>query len=180
LAWGALGLTLVGVALTAPDFSAGLSGSNLTGVLWALFDALVVAVYFIASSRLLRGNSDMLRANTWTVLGAFLLLAALALPNGMALPPGEAWIYLIALTLVSTVLPVFGLNAGIQKLGSTRASIIATFEPVLTIIVATIFLGERMLPIQVAGGALIVVSVILLQLRRSVAPTTEQPALASD
>ncbi|MBE0616348.1 MAG: insulinase family protein, partial [Proteobacteria bacterium] len=40
--------------LTAPDFSAGFNGDNLPGILLALLDALVVAVYMVASSRLLR------------------------------------------------------------------------------------------------------------------------------
>ncbi|MFN8451077.1 MAG: DMT family transporter [Anaerolineae bacterium] len=177
-AWIALGLTLVGVVLTAPDFSAGFSGNNLPGILWALCDALVVAVYIIASSRLLRGYPDMVRAGAWTVTGALVVLSGLALLHGLSIPQGTAWLYLLALTLISTVMPVFGLNAGIQKLGSTRAAIVATFEPVLTALLALIFLGEVMLPIRWLGGAVIVVSVMLLQVRR--APQPEQPALASD
>ena len=65
------------------------------------------------------------------------------------------------------MLPVFALNAGIQKLGATRAAIIATFEPVLTAVLALIFLGEVMLPIQWLGGAVIIASVILLQIRHA-------------
>lgn len=182
LAWLALGLTLLGVALTAPDFSAGLSGDNLPGILWALLDALVVAVYIIVSSRLLRGYRDMVRASAWTVLGALLSLGGLVFVRGLAFPQGSAWFYLIALALVSTVMPVFGLNAGIQKLGSTRASIIASFEPVLTAVLALIFLGEMMLPVQWLGGALIVTSVILLQIRRPAPAPADQaePESASD
>jgi drug/metabolite transporter (DMT)-like permease len=179
-AWIALSLTLVGITLTAPDFSAGLSGDNLPGVLWALADALTVALYMIASSRLLRGYPDMVRASAWTVSGSLILLLVMVLPGGLALPQGDAWLYMVGLAVVSTIMPVFTLNTGIQKLGSTRASIIATFEPVLTTFLALIFLGERMLPIQVLGGALIIASVILLQIRRPVTAKPEQAALAGD
>lgn len=175
LAWGALGLTLAGVALTAPDFSAGFSGDNLPGILLALADALVVAVYMTTSSRLLRGYPDMMRAGAWASTGALVVIAVLALARGLAIPQGEAWVYFVALALVSTVLPVFGLNAGIQKLGATRAAIIATFEPVLTAALAMIFLGEMMFPIQWVGGALIIASVILLQVRRSPAKVAPAP-----
>jgi drug/metabolite transporter (DMT)-like permease len=179
-AWIAIGLTLTGVALTAPDFSAGFSGDNLPGILLALLDALVVAVYMIASSRLLRGYPDMVRAGAWAVTGAFVVLIGLVLVRGLAVPQGIAWVYFVALALISTVLPVFGLNAGIQKLGATRAAIIATFEPVLTAVLALIFLGEVMLPIQWLGGALIIASVILLQIRRRRSPVTGQTALVGD
>ena len=114
-AWFALGLTLVGIALTAPDFSAGFSGDNLPGVLWALVDALIVAIYVIVSSRLLRGYADIVRASAWTVTGALLVLVAMALLYGVVTPQGDAWLYLIGLALVSTVLPVFALNSGIRS-----------------------------------------------------------------
>jgi drug/metabolite transporter (DMT)-like permease len=179
-AWIALGLTMVGIALTAPDFSAGLNGDNLPGVLWALFDALIIAIYMITSSRLLRGYSDMVRASAWTVTGALLVLLVMMLVRGLAMPPSDAWIYLIALALVSTVMPVFALNSGIQKLGSTRASIIATFEPALTALLALIFLGERMEQMQLLGGAVIIASVILLEIRRPPVDNRVQAELAGD
>ena len=78
------------------------------------------------------------------------------------------------------MLPVFALNAGIRKLGSTRAAIIATFEPLLTAVLALIFIGEVLLPIQWLGGAMIIASVIVLQLRRPSAEDAEQTALAHD
>ncbi len=165
-AWLALGLTLVGIALTAPDFSAGFSGDNLPGVLMAFADGLMVAVYFLITSRLLRGDIDMVRASAWMVSGALLVLLVVLLAQGVALPQGEAWFYLGGLVLVSTIMPIFMLNAGLQQLGATRAAIIATFEPLLTTVLAMVFVGETMLPIQWIGGIVIVASVILLQVRR--------------
>lgn len=178
LAWFALALTLVGIALTAPDFSAGLSGDNFFGVLMALADGLLVAVYFILINRLTTDRSDMVLTSAWTVTGAFLLMVVVALLNGLTLPEEEAWFYLVLLALVSTVLPVFALNAGIRRLGATRAAILCTFEPLLTAVLALIFLSEEMLPIQWLGGAVIVASVIMLQLRRPAAASP--PAAAGD
>ncbi len=175
-AWFALALTLVGIALTAPDFSAGLTGDNFNGVLMALADALLCAVYFLLISRLLRGETDIALSSAWSVTGAFLLMVVVALVAGLRLPQGDAWLYLGLLALVSTVLPVFALNAGIHKLGATRAAILCTFEPVLTAVLALIFLNELMLPIQWLGGAIIIASVILLQLRRSAPAVSEQAA----
>ena len=166
-AWLAIGGTLFGVALTAPDFGEGLSGGNFIGVLMALIDALLVAIYFLVISRLTRGQKDMLLISALTTTGAVAVMFLLALFSGLRMPQGEAWLYLGLMALISTALPVFALNAGIHKLGATRAAIIATCEPIFTAVLALIFLGEIVQPMQWVGGAIIIGSVILLEMRRS-------------
>jgi drug/metabolite transporter (DMT)-like permease len=167
LSWGgwlALGLTLVGMFLTVPDFGQGLSSENLAGVMFALMNAFSVAFYFIVSSRLLRGHGSTARASAWGIVGALLPLVLLApfRPTGVPNSP-DIWVNMGALAVVSTVFPVFFLNAGIQKVGPARAAILGTVEPLLTIILAAVFLGERLQPIQLVGGVFILASVILLQ-----------------
>lgn len=166
--WVALAITLVGIALTAPDFSQGLSGENFSGVVLALVNALAVAVYFILSSHLLRGRingfASAIRASAWTVTGTMIALIATTAVSGFDVPPnGDAWLNLLLLAVISTVMPVFTLNVGIQKLGATQAAIFGTIEPLLTAFFALLFLGQEMQPIQWAGGLCIIGSVILLQ-----------------
>lgn len=163
--YAALALTLVGILLSTPGFESGLSGDALPGVALALFNALVVAVYFLWSSRLLRGV-PALRGSAWTVTGTLITLLLLAPLGGITAPATpDAWLNLALLAVISTVVPVFSLNAGIQALGATRASIISSFEPILTSILAMIFLHESMQVIQWIGAACIVASVVILQLR---------------
>jgi drug/metabolite transporter (DMT)-like permease len=78
---------------------------------------------------------------------------------------------------LSTVFPIFFLNAGIQKLGATKASITGTIEPVLTILWAVLLLGETIQSVQLVGGVLILISVILLQVRAAPQPS---PVLGAD
>jgi drug/metabolite transporter (DMT)-like permease len=168
LSWVALGLTLVGVALTTPNFSAGLSGANFTGVALSLFNAVVVAVYFMLSSRLLRGHRDMARASAWSISGACLVFVTLLLFRPLAWPQTrDTWLGLALMACFSTVMPIFFLTAGIQKLGPTLASMIGTVEPVLTTLLAVLLLGETLLEIQLLGAALIIGGLLLLQVRRS-------------
>ena len=84
----------------------------------------------------------------------------------------DAWVNLALLATVSTVLPVFALNMGIQKLGATKASIVSSFEPILTSVLALIFLHENMQIIQWVGAVFIVASVVILQLRPQPATKT--------
>lgn len=162
--WLAIGLTLIGVMLTAPDFSDGLGGDNLPGVLISLLNALIVAIYFILNSRLLAGKSGLVRAAAMTTSGALLTLGAVSLLIGVRVPAHpEAWVWLLGMAIVSTVLPIFATNVGIQRVGPARAAILGSVEPLITSLVAMAFLGQMMAPIQWAGGLVIVASVVMLQ-----------------
>lgn len=185
--WLALLLTMLGVFLTVPDFTAGLGSGSIQGVLLALFNAFIVAIYFILSGRLLKGHTALAEGSAWSVTGAFLLLLLIIplraaqmptgelgdnlLKTGLALPLVAAqsvegvklMLFMLALAALSTVLPVFFLTSGIQKVGATRASILGTVEPILTSVFAFLFLGESMGGNELLGGGLILLSVIILQ-----------------
>lgn len=162
--WVALALTLLGVMLTAPDFSEGLAGGNLIGVLLALLNALVVAVYFILNSRLLKGRSALVRAAALTTTGTLAALMLVGLLIGVRLPTApEAWFYLLSMALLSTVMPIFMTNVGIQRLGPARAAILGSVEPVLTSLIALALLGQMLAPVQWLGCLIIVSSVVMLQ-----------------
>lgn len=170
--WVAILLTLVGVALTAPGFDEGLRGDNLTGVLLALVNSTAVAVYFVLSSKLLRGRVSSLagvaRAIAWTMTGTLIFILLVGTVVGIQAPQSaQEIIYLIALGLFSTVISVFSVNMGIQLAGATRAAVFGTFEPLLTAVMALAFLGQQMQAVQWLGGIIVVVSVILLQTRGS-------------
>lgn len=166
--WVALVLTLIGIAFTVPDFSAGFSGDNMIGVLLALLNALIVAVYFILNGRVLRGYTGMMRASAWVITGAFLTFFVVALiRRDVAVPDDPAlWVYLLLLATGCTVLPIVSITIGIQHLGASRAAILGAFEPVMTVLIAAAILGERMTPSQMVGGVFIVLSIVLLQTPR--------------
>jgi drug/metabolite transporter (DMT)-like permease len=176
--WAALGLTLAGVALTVPDFSEGLAGGNFVGVLFALSNAVIVAVYFTLNGRMLRGQ-PLVRAAALTTTGALITLALIGLVLGAGLPQEPmAWAYLAGMALVSTVIPIFMINVSIRRLGAARAAIVGSIEPLLTALLAMVFLGQMMAPIQWLGGLIIVASVVLLQTlgsRRAGAGSSDAP-----
>ncbi|MGQ9908809.1 MAG: DMT family transporter [Candidatus Flexifilum sp.] len=168
--WIAVILTLIGVALTAPGFADGLRGENLAGVILALINAAVVALYFVISSRLLRGRvatlGGVMQAVAWTMTGTLIFILAVGAIVGIQTP--QSWpevLYLLALALFSTVMSLFAVNMGIQFAGPTRAAVFGTFEPLLTALMAFLFLRQEMQAIQWLGGVIVVISVVLLQTR---------------
>ena len=115
----------------------------------------------------------MHRYSPWTVLFYAFLFATLTwhivyppfhyLAAGYAL---SAWCGLLYVSVVGTVLP-FGLFfVGVNYIRSTRAAITATLEPVSAGFLAYFFLNERLEPLQVLGGVMVVGAIVLLQLRR--------------
>jgi drug/metabolite transporter (DMT)-like permease len=56
---------------------------------------------------------------------------------------------------------------GIRLIGAPRATILSTLEPVVAVTLAAILFGTVPTPLQLVGGALIIVAGIVLQLRPS-------------
>jgi drug/metabolite transporter (DMT)-like permease len=52
--------------------------------------------------------------------------------------------------------------AGIARIGPTNAAMISTLEPVVTVALAALLLGETLEPVTLLGGGLILAAVLLL------------------
>ena len=163
-AWLALGLALTGVALTVPDLQAG--GVDKIGVALVLANAAIVAVYYLLSKRALAGVLDISGSSAWMMLGTLFILALLIPLRGLQMPPNaHTLLMLLGIATLGTVLPVFGINLAIQRIGAAQASLISTVEPPMSMLVSMFVLGELILALQWVGAALIIGSVIVLQLR---------------
>ncbi|MDQ3955693.1 MAG: DMT family transporter, partial [Actinomycetota bacterium] len=162
-----LALALAGAGIMI-IFSSPLSGTK--GPLLALGAAIAVAVYFVAFQVVAQGV-DPSSSALWTSAGAAIgMTVALPLVDHdlpvAAVPAG------LALGLASAV--AFGLlYAAIARIGSSRAAVAATMEPVATVVLAAIFLGESITWRVVLGAALVVSALPVLALTG--APRAEVP-----
>jgi drug/metabolite transporter (DMT)-like permease len=87
----------------------------------------------------------------------------LAVSTGAALPRSTAgWSALVAVALVGTVVAVAAFFAALERLGPADTSVVSTAEPVVSVLVAALVLGERLGPLQVVGGVLVLVAVVVL------------------
>jgi drug/metabolite transporter (DMT)-like permease len=94
--------------------------------------------------------------------------------------PAAAWPGILGVGVVAGFIAVQAFYAGSQRIGAAQASLVSTVEPLWTITVAGILLGERLNPVQLAGGALILVGVLLSQTgagARDGASAMPQPAV---
>lgn len=149
----ALGLGGTGVLLifTLPT-------TGLTGPLLATAAALIVAVYFIFMQLALRVASASVAA-MWTSAGAAMALGIASAITRQGIP-ASALGPAVALAAASAF-AFATLYEAIIRIGSSRSSIAAMLEPVTTLVLAAVLLGEQ-LSLRVLIGAVLIVSVLPL------------------
>ncbi len=178
-AWGALGLALAGVALAVGNID-GATAPPLSGLLLIAASPVIYSVWIVLSARLSgEGRSgagadageaarvDPLAAGTvmLSATAATYWFSALAL-NQPVLPaqiPAGAWFGLIGVGIVSTFIAVLAFYGGAHRIGAARASIVSTVEPIWTIVLASLLFQESLGPLQLVGGAMILLGVVIAQ-----------------
>jgi drug/metabolite transporter (DMT)-like permease len=159
-------LTVASVGLVLVLVTAGTGRFDATGALLALGASVTYTTYILVSDRVI-GDVDPFALSALVLAGATASFAVVGLATGsldLGLS-GEAWLWLVLIALVSTVVAVSCFFAGLKRVGPSEAAILSTFEPPVTVALAFLVLGERLTPPQLAGGALVLAAVILLQLR---------------
>jgi len=80
--------------------------------------------------------------------------------------PSEVYISAAAMALFSTVIPSFLISEAIRRMGSNNVSIIGSFGPVSTIILATIFLNEKITLLQFIGTMVVIAGVMIINVKK--------------
>lgn len=164
-------LATLGTALTIGPVQVGQAG----GVALGLAAALLYALYILASSRV-QGVGSFAAAATVLTAGAvsFNLLALLTRPAYPQAP--GAWLALVGVAFFGTVVAVTTFFAALALLGPSDTSVVSTVEPVVSVVVAALVLGEQLGPVQVAGGVVVLAAVAVLA-RVGQQPTAEEQVL---
>jgi drug/metabolite transporter (DMT)-like permease len=73
------------------------------------------------------------------------------------------WGILWAFAIVSILIPQIAFAAGLKYLEASTAGIISVMEPVIAIVAAFLILGESLNAVQMFGGSMVLLAVVLLQ-----------------
>jgi drug/metabolite transporter (DMT)-like permease len=91
-------------------------------------------------------------------------MAALAAALGLRAPAGARTVLeLVAFAIVPTIVSGACFYQALRFLAPTHVAMIATLEPVLTVLWAVLLLGDRLQPVQALGGALVLAGVLWAQ-----------------
>lgn len=107
---------------------------------------------------------------TATAAAWWILAFATARPVMPSQIPAEAWIPLLGVGIVSTAIALQTFYAGARRIGAAQASLVSTVEPVYTIVLASFLFAEQLTPIQLLGGALVIIGVVIAQTGRLSGP----------
>ncbi len=153
----ALVLSLVGAALTVdPD------GGQLIGVLMIIAAALIYSVYIVVGSNVTKQVTTF-QSSTVIFMSAGAVYGMLTFANGIHLPQSNTgWLAMLGMIIFSTIIPITTFLAGLEIVGPTNAAMLSTLEPVVTVLLAAWLFGERLMPVTLLGGMLILVAVIVL------------------
>jgi len=157
--WTALGVGLAGSCLiVAGDLRHAVSRSSADGL--AVLAAVCFALYLVITGRLReRVDAGMLLALSTTASAATLLVWSVAAGIPLTVPSVGSWWALLGLGLVCQVGGYFGLTYALGHLPVTVSSILWLTIAPMTAVFAWMIFGERMSPMEIAGGALVLAGV---------------------
>ena len=152
---------LVALAGTTLTIGGNVEGQAL-GVAFGIAAALIYALYIIVGERVTAGIGAI-PAATVIMLASAVSSALIVLGRGFAAPvTPTGWVAVLAIALVCTVVAITAFFAGLSRLGAPDASTLSTLEPLATIVLAAVFLGERISFTQMLGGTIILAAAIVL------------------
>ena len=135
---------------------------KVSGVLWALFSALIYGIAILYGTHRIRHEQPLASAAI-VLLGCAATFAVAASYSGATLPSGSsAWWATLGLALFATILPVSAFLAGSPSIGSSSAAILSNLEPVVSVTIAVLVIGEPMGTGVLGGGLLVAAAAIIL------------------
>lgn len=151
------------LALTGTVLTIGLGGGgSLLGIVLAMIAPFIYSAYILTGTKITKQvgvlpSSNVVMISASLVFGVFIAIKGLNIPQTLV-----GWGGVLAIALLSTVIAIITFFAGLKRVGPTNASMLSTFEPITTVVLAAIFFGEEIGFTRIMGGVLILVAVILL------------------
>ncbi len=160
----ALLVSYCGIVVVFMEQAAVFTHDMMKGSLLVLGAAITFAIYTVVSVKPINKHGSirftayaMFAASGATLAHAFTLHGLDIFVKSL-----EVYALILPMAIFSTVLPLILMAEGIQRIGASRTSIIATTGPVITITLAFYLLGETVGILQIIGGTMIIAGVFFV------------------
>jgi drug/metabolite transporter (DMT)-like permease len=179
LAWASLGVVMAGAILTVRGIE---SGGDGLGIVLGAISPFAYAIYIVLAAWMAGerpGQTADMRSRgrgaevSPPVAGAVMMtgtwLTMLAIAAAFRQPllpwqvPAAAWPGLVGIGVFAAAIAIQAFYASAARIGAAQASLMATVEPVVVIIIGITALGESLAAVQLVGAALVVAGVLLAQ-----------------
>lgn len=167
----------VGLVLAGADGM----GFDSLGVVLAFGAAITYTCYILVADTVLNRLPPVV-LTTLVMTGAAAALALRAfLVGGVSVSfDRSGWLWIGCIVVLSTVLAVLAFFAGLKRTGASTASILSTFEPVVSTVLAALVLGEMLTPLQLPGAVLVLSAAVIVQIRRGASDEPDDTDIPED
>ena len=163
--WLAIAATFGGVLVMTQG--SGGEAIDPIGVLLSLGSALVYALFIVIinRSKAIAKISNTLLTFYALMVGATVFLGMILLSDTTitaGIEGGSAWLNLVGLALLPTIVSTATLAIATRNIGATKASVLGVFEPITAILVGTLMFGEPLTTNIVVGICIAIVAVTFM------------------
>lgn len=173
---GALAVASAGILLVLAGGAA--LHPDPTGIVLALVAAVAYAVFVLGADGILEKLDPFL-------LAALIFTGAGTSLTGYGATVGQldvssfgagGWLQIGLLATVSTLGAETAFLFALRRIGAGTASVLSLLEPVVAAGLAWGLFSQRLAPLQIAGGALVLSAIVLLAPRRTTVAHTDEPS----
>ncbi len=175
--WFAIGLVLAGLALVAQIWASEL---HPFGVLMAVCAAVCLATYFLIGERAVARLSPMgvafwtmtaatvfwLLLSGWWNIDPALFVTHVSLSGSLAFVKLPLFVLLLWNMVLGSFAPFFLSLLALKTLTATAAGVVSSAEVIFAFVVAWLWLGESLNPLQIAGTVVVLAGIVLAQTAR--------------
>jgi len=153
-------LAFVGVALT---LNVEFTSAQTAGVLLALASAVAWTATFVMAGIAFRGRDSRPVTFTMTITAAVILVGVLLITGDWRLPQtARGWTGLATVSFFYAF-GMIGMFVASTTLGPVRTGFYMNFEPIATVLLAALILGQTLAPVQLAGAALVIAALFIFR-----------------
>ncbi|WP_396600521.1 DMT family transporter [Algibacter sp. R77976] len=164
----AIGLTYLGIVIAFSDEVA-ISGSDTyLGGFFILLSAITYASYLVGSGWLIpkfgvvKFTAYAMIVSCLCVFIHYILISEIDLFSFSK----EVYILGFLIAVFATVIPSFLVSSSIKMISSSNFAIVAGVGPISTIVLAAIFLNERLTVLQLLGALVVIVGILLVSTKK--------------
>lgn len=165
----AIALTYLGIVIAFWD-EVNISGEGaILGGVFILLSALTYASYLVGSGWLIPKFGVMQFTAYAMIVSCVCVFVHYSIINEVDIFSFSWEVYVLGflIAVFATVIPSFLVSASIKMISSSNFAIIAGVGPISTIVLATIFLEERLTFIQLIGALVVIVGIVFISLKKS-------------
>lgn len=160
--WLCLAMVTFGLAL----FYDGGDAQSMFGLFLAFMSGVIFAFYLTYLSKCSVKTSEKFWMNMHLSIACGIIVLVVAWPLRIFQLPNtlSAWLLAIVFAVLMTVVGGVLLQQGVRYIGAQQAAVFSTFEPLTSIVMGVLFLGESLVLRTGIGIVLILIAVVLLMI----------------